>query len=57
MLRRLMKRHGPVLVWVLADNHGARGFYEALGGLPVRNEPVTVGGRELVKIGYAYFDV
>ncbi len=54
MLRRL---HGPVVVWVLADNAGARRFYEALGGVPVRRRRERVGGAWLEEVAYAYFDV
>ena len=56
MLRRLVD-HTPVLVWVLKDNRGARRFYEALGGLPVRTQRENVGGRDVEKVGFAYFDV
>ena len=47
----------PVFVWVLEENTGARAFYEALGAVPVRRATENVGGRHVVKIGYAYFDV
>ena len=58
MLRELAAAAlAPVLVWVLEENAGARAFYEALGALPVRRAIETVGGRDVVKIGYAYFDV
>ena len=55
MLRRLEAR-APVIVWVLEENVGACRFYEALGAVPVRRRPETVGGKVVEKIGYAYFD-
>lgn len=54
MLRRLQ---GPVIVWVLEENHDARDFYEALGGMPVRRRTEKVGGEPMGQVAYAYFDV
>lgn len=54
MLRRLQ---GPVLVWVLEQNHAGRAFYDALGGLPVRRRSETVGGEPMGQIAYAFFDI
>ena len=45
-----------MLLWVLADNP-SRGFYEALGGAEVRQETITIGGKELVEIAYGWSDI
>lgn len=42
-----------MLVWVLARNP-ARGFYEAMGGLPVRTRTVSIGGADLTEIAYGW---
>ncbi len=44
-----------LLVWVLAENPSRR-FYEALGGQYVREQPVTIGGAELVEVAYGWLD-
>jgi hypothetical protein len=55
MLRALAAEGAtPVLVWVLAQNAGARAFYERLGALPVRRAREDVGGRIVAKIAYAW---
>jgi len=54
MLRRLP---APLIVRVLEANAGARAFYEALGGVPVRREATRVGGEMFSVVAYAYFDV
>ena len=45
-----------MLLWVLAENP-SRGFYEALGGAEVRQQTITIGGRELVEIAYGWRDI
>lgn len=54
---RALHTLAPVIVWVLAANENAQRFYEELGGVPVRRGIAKVGGAELDKIAYAYFDV
>jgi ribosomal protein S18 acetylase RimI-like enzyme len=51
----LIKRLGArtLLVWVLAENPYRR-FYEALGGKPVRQKSVEVGGMTVMDIGYGW---
>jgi len=54
--RLLVQRLGSVLIWVLADNKPARGFYERLGGRPVREQTVEIGGAWLREVGYGWPD-
>lgn len=42
-------------LWVLADNP-ARQFYERLGGCPVAEKTILVGGVPLLEIAYAWRD-
>ena len=44
-----------LLVWVLAENRSRR-FYEALGSQQVRQQPVTIGGAELIEVAYGWLD-
>ena len=46
-----------MLVWVLEDNHGARLFYESLGGELVGRKTVAIGGRDLVELSYGWKDI
>jgi ribosomal protein S18 acetylase RimI-like enzyme len=48
---------GAMLAWVLAGNHPARAFYEALGGHPLRGREVEIGGVRLPEVGYGWTDV
>ena len=43
-------------LWVLEDNP-SRGFYEALGGVRIKQETVAIGGTELVEIAYGWSDI
>jgi ribosomal protein S18 acetylase RimI-like enzyme len=45
-----------MLLWVLADNHPARRFYEALGGRPVREIVDDFGGKPRLEIAYGWLD-
>lgn len=45
-----------MLVWVLKDNP-SRQFYEALGGVPVKQEMVEIGGAKLEEIAYGWRDL
>lgn len=47
--------HGAMLVWVLAKNP-ARHFYAALGGQPLREKPITMGGVTLTEVAYGWTD-
>src|SRR5712692_3617261 len=41
-----------MLVWVLRDNPPARDFYERLGGVYVRSQPITIGSVTLEEVSY-----
>ena len=43
-----------LIVWVLRDNHRARGFYERLGGVYVRSQPITIGLSTLEEVSYGW---
>jgi GNAT superfamily N-acetyltransferase len=43
-----------MIVWVLRDNAGARRFYERLGGLYVRSQPITIGSALLEEVSYGW---
>ena len=45
-----------MLVWVLADNP-SRKFYEAIGGQPILEKTITMGGKNLLEIGYGWPDL
>lgn len=45
-----------MLVWVLADNP-SRGFYERLGGKPVRTQIIDVHGVLLEEVAYGWSDL
>lgn len=45
-----------VLIWVLADNP-SRSFYERLGGRPVREQEIEIGGAQLREVGYGWPDI
>jgi ribosomal protein S18 acetylase RimI-like enzyme len=43
-----------MLVWVLRDNPSARQFYERLGGIYVRSQPITIGTATLEEVSYGW---
>jgi ribosomal protein S18 acetylase RimI-like enzyme len=43
-----------MIVWVLRDNAGARHFYERLGGVYVRAQPITIGSATLEEVSYGW---
>ena len=43
-----------MIVWVLRDNLPARGFYERLGGVYVRSQPITIGSATLEEVSYGW---
>jgi GNAT superfamily N-acetyltransferase len=47
--------HEAMLVWVAAENPFRR-FYAALGGVPVREKQVTIGGASLTEVAYGWAD-
>jgi ribosomal protein S18 acetylase RimI-like enzyme len=43
-----------MIVWVLRDNHAARHFYERLGGVYVRTQPITIGSALVQEVAYGW---
>ena len=43
-----------MIIWVLRDNRPARQFYERLGGIFVRSQPITIGSATLVEVSYGW---
>jgi ribosomal protein S18 acetylase RimI-like enzyme len=43
-----------MVVWVLRENHPARDFYERLGGVYVRTQPITIGSVTLEEVAYGW---
>ena len=43
-----------MIVWVLRDNHAARNFYERLGGVYIRAQPITLGSVTLEEVSYGW---
>ena len=43
-----------MIVWVLRDNTSARDFYEKLGGVLVRTQPITIGAALLQEVSYGW---
>jgi ribosomal protein S18 acetylase RimI-like enzyme len=43
-----------MIVWVLRDNTAARQFYEHLGGVYVRSQPITIGTATLEEVSYGW---
>jgi GNAT superfamily N-acetyltransferase len=47
-------RFADMIVWVLRDNAPARRFYERLGGVYVRAQPITIGPALLQEVSYGW---
>ncbi len=47
-------RLDDMIVWVLRDNTPARQFYERLGGVYVRAQPITIGAATLEEVSYGW---
>ena len=43
-----------MIVWVLRENAPARRFYERLGGIYVREQPITIGSTRLEEVSYGW---
>jgi len=43
-----------MIIWVLRDNRPARDFYERLGGVYVRTQPITIGSVTLEEVSYGW---
>lgn len=46
-----------LILWVLATNEHARGFYAAMGGQPLREQEIVIDGIPLCEIGYGWRDI
>jgi ribosomal protein S18 acetylase RimI-like enzyme len=56
---KAQRAHGAsgLLTWVIAGNHGARTFYERLGGEILTEQPFQWDGMNLVEAGYGWRDL
>ncbi|HET9780708.1 MAG TPA: GNAT family N-acetyltransferase [Candidatus Dormibacteraeota bacterium] len=55
VVQALREMHlGEMIVWVLRDNHPARHFYERLGGVYVRTQPIAIGSALLQEVSYGW---
>ena len=55
VVRALREMRLPdMIVWVLRDNHAARHFYERLGAIYVRAQPITIGSTLLQEVSYGW---
>jgi GNAT superfamily N-acetyltransferase len=45
---------GDMIIWVLRDNSPARAFYERLGGVYIRTQPITIGPVTLEEVSYGW---
>jgi ribosomal protein S18 acetylase RimI-like enzyme len=43
-----------MIIWVLRDNQPARSFYERLGGVYIRGQPITIGSVTLEEVSYGW---
>ncbi len=43
-----------LIIWVLRENAQARRFYERLGGIYVRKQPITIGPATLEEVSYGW---
>lgn len=46
-----------LIVWALAENRAARGFYEHLGGIPAGGRTEWVGGQGAPSVAYIWADL
>ncbi len=46
-----------MVIWVLKDNLEARAFYEAMGGVLVEEQTITIGGAEVLDVAYGWPDI
>jgi ribosomal protein S18 acetylase RimI-like enzyme len=51
------RRVGSMLLWVLAENRSARGFYESLGGVLLAEDGFELGGAWLSEVAYGWKDL
>ncbi len=46
-----------MLLWVFEKNHGARRFYESLGGELIGRKDIRIGAADLVEVAYGWEDI
>jgi len=46
-----------MLLWVFDANAQARTFYEGLGGVVVREQPIDITGQTLTEVAYGWPDL
>jgi ribosomal protein S18 acetylase RimI-like enzyme len=46
-----------MLLWVLEANAQGRAFYEGLGGIVVRTQPIDIAGQTLTEVAYGWPDL
>ena len=46
-----------MLLWVFDANAPARTFYEALGGVVVRTQPMDIAGQTLTEVAYGWLNL
>jgi hypothetical protein len=53
-----LRRRGlnSMLIWVLKDNPCCA-FYERLGGAPVGEKEIEIGGKMLIEVAYGWSDL
>ncbi len=57
VVNRLMQMgFDSMLIWVLTQNP-SRKFYEALGGQPLREKEIVIGGATLTEVAYGWLDI
>lgn len=49
-----LRGHAGLIIWCLADNHGAIDFYWRRGGRPVAETTENIGGSKLRKIAFEW---
>jgi ribosomal protein S18 acetylase RimI-like enzyme len=55
VMRELSERgYSSMLLWVLKDNLPAHKFYEALGGIHLREKLVEIGSQQLIEAAYGW---
>ena len=46
-----------LVIWVMAENRSARGFYEKLGGRLAAEKPIHIGEEDLLEVAYVWPDL
>jgi ribosomal protein S18 acetylase RimI-like enzyme len=43
-----------MIIWALSENQPARRFYERLGGVYIRSQPIVIGSKALEEVAYGW---